>query len=64
MVELNQIPPTQTEVDGLLDPDILSDKQIAILKKIDEKNVDIEDLEGVLEGFLSAYEAAKAPGSA
>lgn len=61
MSELNQTPPTQTEVDTLLDPDILSGKQITILKKIDEKNVDLEDLEDVFEGFLAAYEAAKAP---
>ena len=60
MSELEKTPPTQSEVDALLDPDILSGRQIAVLKKMDEKNVDTGDLEAALAGFLVAYEAAKA----
>ena len=45
MSELEKTPPTQSEVDALLDPDILSGRQIAVLKKMDEKNVDTGDLE-------------------
>lgn len=61
MTELNQTPPTQAEVDAALDPDVLSGAHIRALKKLDEKNVDMEDLEDIFEGFLTAYEAAKAP---
>lgn len=51
------IPPSQSEMDAALNPDVLSGAQIRALKKLDEKNVDTEDLEQAILGALATYEA-------
>lgn len=50
-------PPTKAEMDAALNPDVLSGAQIRALKKLDEKNVDTEDLEQAILGALATYEA-------
>lgn len=56
--ELNAVtPPTQAEMDAALDPDILSGAQIRAIKKLDEKNVDTDDLASAILGALATYEA-------
>ena len=51
-------PPTQAEMDAALDPEVLSNAQIRALKKLDEKNVDQEDLANALQTALAKYKAA------
>ncbi len=57
MINETGIPPSQSEMDAVLDPDVLSGAQIKVLKKLDEKNVDTEDLEQAILGALATYEA-------
>ena len=49
-------PPTKAEMDAALNPDVLSGAQIKVLKTLDEKNVDTEDLEQAILGALATYE--------
>ena len=53
------VPPSQQQIDDLLNPDVLSGKQIEIMRKLDEKNLDREDMEEILRSFLASYNAAK-----
>lgn len=61
MSEINETntPPTQAEMDDALNPDVFSGSQRKALKKMDEKNVDADDLSEALKGALTAYENAK-----
>lgn len=56
MSELSKVAPTQAEMDKLLDPAYMSGKQLEILLKMDEKNVDRADLRLVLAAFIETYE--------
>ena len=49
---------TQAEMDAALDPDVLSGAQIRALKKLDEKNLDTDDLAEILAAGLAAYQKA------
>lgn len=62
MSELDKLVPSQAEVDALLDPETLSGKQIAILRKLDEKNLDQDDLAILMQQMLDSYNAAKQGG--
>lgn len=57
MSELDKTPPTPAEMDAVLDPEILAGAQIKALKKLDEKNVDTDDLATAILGALAKYEA-------
>lgn len=57
--ELDTPAPSQAEIDALLNPDNMSGKQLEALRKMDEKNVDREDLGVLMAGMLDAYNAAK-----
>lgn len=59
MSELDTPAPSKAEIKELLNPDFMSGKQIEVMKKIDESNVDRSDLEDLLEGLLASYLSAK-----
>lgn len=62
MTENTINPPSDADIDKLLDPDVMSGRQIEALRKIDEKNVDHSDLKNFLLAFIEGYESAKAGG--
>lgn len=61
MSELGKETPSQSDIDELLNPDALSGRQIEVLRKLDEKNLDKEDLEEILSAFMTTYQQAKEP---
>ncbi len=58
MSELEKSMPSQAEMDDLLNPDFMSGRQLEILKKMDEKNVDRADLLELMRSFLDSYRSA------
>lgn len=59
MSEFDKDAPTQEEVDDALNPDYFSGKQYEALKKMDEKNVDRNDLSTLFQRIRDKYRSAK-----
>lgn len=59
MLNENNPPPTQAEIAARLNAEDLSGKHIAILRRMDEKNVDRDDLAALIALFIRVYNDAK-----